>query len=51
MLTSQQIAVGTAMKLASDGKQSDPKTMLAILIIIAVGFIVHAIIDWWRWSR
>lgn len=51
MLTSQQIAVGTAMKLASDGKQSDPDNLLALIIFIAVIFIIYYIVDWWRWSR
>lgn len=51
MSTSQMVAVGTTVKLASDGKQNDPDNLLALIIFIAVIFIIYYIVDWWRWSR
>ena len=50
MLTSQQVAVGVAMKLAGDGKQDDPTGLLVILGIIAAVCVVRWAVDRWRWK-
>ena len=49
MLTSQQIAIGTAMKLASDGKQNDPTALLMLIGIIVTVGVIQWIVDMWRW--
>ena len=49
MLTSQQMGMAVAMKLAGDGKQNDPTALLVIIGIIAAVCIVRWAVDRWRW--
>ena len=49
MSTSQRIAIGTAMKLASDGKQNDPTALLVIIGIMVTIGVIQCIINRWRW--
>lgn len=51
MITSQHMAMGVAMKLASDGKESNPAGLLVILAFMAIVSIINWLGGIWMRRR